>query len=209
MDSLTPSLPAENKKPQAWLTILVSALALVLLYFSLRGLDWSSFWDSLRRGRYLYLFVTLPIGCFNYFLRALRWRVLVEHENRLSPFSVLWANMIGYLGNLYLPARAGEFIRSAILGKETGSGTSFILATALTERILDALTLVVILAGGLLWQQGLPPLILKAIWVVGIGGIAGLLVVFLLPHQEELLVSLIRRIPLPITFLDGVQGQLA
>ena len=207
MDSLTPSLPAEKRKPQVWLTILVSAFAAVLLYYSLRGLDWSSFWESLRFGQYFYLFVTLPIGGFNYFLRALRWRILVEDEKGLSPLSVFWANMIGYLGNLYLPARAGEFFRSAILGRETGSGTSFILATALTERIIDAMTLVVILAGGLLWQNALPPLILKAIWGVGIGGVIGLLSVIILPHQEKRLTSLICHSPLSITFQDRLQGQ--
>ena len=208
MDSLTPSLSAEKRKPQVWPTILVSAFAVVLLYYSLRGLDWSSFWESLRLGQYFYLFVTLPIGGFNYFLRALRWRILVENEKGLSPLDVFWANMIGYLGNLYLPARAGEFFRSAILGKKTGSGTSFILATALTERIIDAMTLVVILAGALLWQNDLPPLILKTIWGVGIGGIIGLLSVIILPYQEKRLTGLIHYIPLPKTSQDSIQVQL-
>jgi uncharacterized protein (TIRG00374 family) len=207
MDSLAPNPPVEEKKTHVWLTILIFASAAGLLFYSLRGLDWSSFWEALRHGRYFYLFLTLPIGGFNYFLRALRWRVLVENEKGLSPFSVFWANMIGYLGNLYLPARAGELFRSAILGKETGSGTSFILATALTERIIDAMTLVVIFAGGLLWQNDLSPLSLKAIWAVGMGGAVGLLLVIILPHQEKRLTSLICQIPLSITFRDSIQVQ--
>jgi uncharacterized protein (TIRG00374 family) len=171
-------------------------------------LEWLSFWETLRRGKYVYLFITLPIGGFNYFLRALRWRTLVQNEKGLSPLAVFWANMIGYLGNLYLPARAGEFFRSAVLGKETGRGTSFVLATALTERIIDAITLVMILAAGLLSQNDLPPAIQKAVWGVGIGGAVGLLSVILLPRQEKRLAKLISHDRFPQKYQEKIQGQL-
>lgn len=208
MDSSTPSLQAEPNKHRTWLTLLAFAIAVVLLYYSLRGLDWSSFWETLRRGKYVYLFITLPIGGFNYFLRALRWRTLVQDEKGLSPLAVFWANMIGYLGNLYLPARAGEFIRSAVLGKETGRGTSFILATALTERMIDAIALVIILAASLLSQNDLPPVIQKALWGVGMAGVVGLLSVLLLPYQEKRLAWLITHNPIPPSYQEKIQEQL-
>ena len=54
----------------------------------------------------------------------------------------------------------------------------------------------------LLWQNDLPPLILKTIWGVGIGGIVELLTVIILPYQEKRLTSLIHYIPLPETSQD-------
>src|SRR5689334_13361462 len=208
MDVLTAHDPSTKKKsPQIEVILLVSSLAAVLLYYSLRGLDWGLFWHSLRTGQYVYLFATLPIAGLNYFLRALRWRILVENEKRLSPLTVFWANMVGYLGNLYLPARAGELIRSTLLGKESGKGVSFVLATALTERIIDAVALVVIMSAALLWQSDLPPFILNATRVMGIGGLLGLLIIFILPHQEKLLRSLICRIPVPKSTQDMIKDQ--
>src|SRR5687768_1068258 len=208
MDSLTSDDPStERKKPRTWVIILAFSLAAVLLYYSLRGLDWVLFWQALRIGHYHYLFATLPMAGFNYFLRALRWRILVEDEKRLSPLTVFWANMIGYLGNLYLPARAGELFRSGVLGKESSKGMSFVLATALTERIIDAVVLVVILSAALLWQNDLPPFILSAVWGVGLGGLIGLLTLLILPHQEKLLRSLICRIPVPKTSRDRIEDQ--
>jgi len=40
----------------------------------------------------------------NYFVRAMRWRVLLSAERRIRPLTVFWANMAGYLGNSFLPA---------------------------------------------------------------------------------------------------------
>lgn len=208
MDSLTLDDPStERKKTRTWVIILAFSLAAVLLYYSLRGLDWASFWQVLRIGQYHYLFATLPMAVLNYFLRALRWRILVQDEKKLSPLTVFWANMVGYLGNLYLPARAGELFRSAILGKESGKGMSFVLATALTERVIDVVALVVILSAALLWQSDLPPFILNISRGVGIGGVIGLLTIFILPHQEKLLRSLICHIPLPKTWQAIIEDQ--
>ena len=208
MDSLTLDDPSTvRKKTRTWVIILAFSLAAVLLYSSLRGLDWASFWQVLRIGQYHYLFATLPMAVFNYFLRALRWRILVQDEKNLAPLTVFWANMVGYLGNLYLPARAGELFRSAILGKESGKGMSFVLATALTERVIDVVALVLILSAALLWQSDLPPFILNISWGVGVGGLIGLLTVFILSHQEKLLRSLICHIPLPKTWQAIIADQ--
>ncbi len=81
----------------------------------------------------------------------------MRSEARVPVLSVFWANMVGYLGNAYLPARAGELMRSALLGQKMGLGTSFVLATALSERILDAVTLVLIGSASLLSQGQLRP----------------------------------------------------
>ena len=51
-------------------------LAGVLLYFTLRGLDWVAFWATITRGHYEFLLLTIPIASMNFFIRAARWGIL-------------------------------------------------------------------------------------------------------------------------------------
>jgi len=72
--------------------------------------------------------------------------------------------MVGYLGNAYRPARAGgNWIRSAYLGQKSGAGHRFIFATALVERLLDVIALVLIGSVAILLQSHISPLLAGAI----------------------------------------------
>jgi len=79
--------------------------------------------------------------------------------------------MVGYLGNAFLPARAGELIRSAYLGQKTGAGTSFVFATALVERLLDVIALVLIGSVAVLLQSQTSLLLADAIKVMAAAGV--------------------------------------
>jgi uncharacterized protein (TIRG00374 family) len=187
-----------------WLAL---PLAAVLLYFTLRDLDWGSFWDTIRHGRYEFLLLTIPIASVSYFIRAIRWSVLVRSGARVPVRSVFWANMVGYMGNAYLPARAGELLRAGFLGTQKGLGASFVLATALSERILDAVALVLIGSMALL-LGGLPSAALKsAVSFMAVAGFLALAVVLLTPSQETLLLRVIGRLPLPQGAVRGVGVQ--
>jgi uncharacterized protein (TIRG00374 family) len=105
--------------------------------------------------------------------------------------------MVGYLGNSFLPARAGELLRSAFLGRKTGLGTSFVLATALTERLLDAVALVLLGSVALLSQASMGSLLASALRLVAIAALAGLAVIIIAPFQEALILRLAARLPLP------------
>ncbi len=53
--------------------------------------------------------------------------------------------MIGYMGNTVLPAHLGEVFRANVVGNREGLPTSSVLATLVIERIIDVLTLLVIM----------------------------------------------------------------
>ncbi len=105
--------------------------------------------------------------------------------------------MVGYMGNAYLPARAGELIRSAYLGRQQGLGTSFVLATALVERSLDVVALVLIGSVSLLFQPDISPLLANALRLMAFAGTVGLLIIIAAPFQEKLIKSVIAKFPLP------------
>jgi len=183
-------------------------LAAVLLYFTLRGLDWATFWEAITTGHYEILLLTIPLASVNYFIRAVRWGTLVNAEKKVSILSIFWANMVGYLGNAYLPARAGEIIRSAYLGHKSGAGTSFVFATALVERLLDVIALVLIGSISLLLQNQISAILAGAIKIMAAAGMIGLAIVIVAPFQEKLITSLIARMPIPSRIRQKIAEQM-
>jgi uncharacterized membrane protein YbhN (UPF0104 family) len=118
-----------RKRSPRWLLALTLALAAGLLYLALRNVNWSELVVTLARGDLALLgiaAVTLTISCV---ARGFRWRVLLSAEKGLPALTVVWATMTGYLGNSYLPARAGEVVRSVLVGQKGGISKTFSLAS--------------------------------------------------------------------------------
>src|SRR5688572_3682116 len=130
--SEAPNNPTSRSNNRFILTISF-LLAGLFLFFALQGLDWQVFIQVLRNVNYAYLPLVFLLSSLTYIIRALRWKVFLSAAKKVSIIDVFWANMVGYFGNAYLPARAGEILRSVFLGNKSGLGTSFVLATALTE----------------------------------------------------------------------------
>src|SRR5512141_2771863 len=109
-----------RKKIPGWLLVLTLALAALLLYLSLRKVNFGELALTLSRGNLGFLALavcSLTISCL---VRGVRWRVLLSAENTLPPLTVFWATMTGYLGNSYCPARLGELVRSVFIGQKGG-----------------------------------------------------------------------------------------
>ena len=122
--------------------VLSAALAVGLLYYALRGVEWTRVWTTIVHARWQYLAAAcLTIGC-SYFLRSFRWRILLNTDVHFDVYTVFVATMAGYMGNSFLPARAGEFVRSYIISRRSSLSKTYVLTTALSERMVDAMALV-------------------------------------------------------------------
>ncbi len=146
-----------------------------------------------------YLAASMLVGALVYWVRGLRWRTLLTAERPMDVMTVFWATMVGYLGNSFLPARAGELIRAAAIGRRCEMSTSFVLATAITERILDAAALVAI--GGIAASMtgGLPDWLVSSFEVLGVLGALAFLALFFLSRLEPPLRALLTRAPVSDT----------
>ena len=195
-----------GKRPGPWYWILTGALAAVLLYYALRGVEWRRVWQIMRGARWQYMAAGAGISVINYFMRSLRWRVLLNARGSFRVGTVFWATMAGYMGNSLLPARAGEVVRSFIISDQSALSKTYVLTTALTERLMDAIALV--LCGSLVLIQVSP----KAAWMDQVGrttaaiAAVGALMVAVLPHAEGLIRELLRRMPLPAGIRDRLLG---
>ena len=182
---------------RAWPWILSVPLAALLLYFSLRGVDWKSVWRTIAGARWGFLAAGCGCTCFSFFMRSLRWRILLNAEERLSVGLVFAANMAGYLGNTFLPARAGELVRTFVIGARSSLSKTYVLTTALCERLMDAIALVLWSSLILLRAGAKPRWIEDLSRTTAMLAAAGALAIALLPHTESLCRNVLRRLTLP------------
>ncbi len=130
-------------------------LAGILLYLALRGVDFSEIGHVLHDANYLWLIPLVFIVLFSHWLRAWRWKVLVdvlpevrepERNGRgVSTTTAFYSVMIGYMVN-YVAPRLGEVVRSANLARQERLQFSGIFGTVVVERILDMIVLLIGLA---------------------------------------------------------------
>lgn len=180
----------------------------MLLYLALRGIDWHDVANTARRGHLDRFVPALLVLSGSYFLRSLRWRILLSAERRIPVLQVFWANMTGYLGNCFLPARAGEVIRSAFIARCAAIGISFVLATALTERMVDALALALIGALASFGTSGLPAWLTGAVRAALVVGTLALAILGIASRSERLLRGALRRIALPARVQASIDNVL-
>jgi uncharacterized membrane protein YbhN (UPF0104 family) len=179
-------------------------LAVVLLYYSLRGIDWGQVWLILKTTRLSYLGLMMLFSTASLVLRALRWRVLLQSGGPVSVATAFWATCAGYFGNNYLPARAGELVRTMMVDSEAGLGRTFVLTTALSERIVDAITLVFVSSVVLLTLPTRPGWYGPAARPFAIVGMCGALGIAILPRLERFWKYLLERSPFP----EGLRAKL-
>ena len=172
----------------------------MLLYFSVRGVDGARVWRTISGARWSLLGATCLTISLAFFLRALRWRILLNADAWFSVATVFWANMAGYLGNNFLPARAGEVIRSFLISRRSSLSKTYVLTTALGERLMDVIALVLWSSLVLLNVDPKPRWIQDLSKTMALVAAAGAVAMMLLPHTGGLVEAILRRLPLPERF---------
>ncbi|MGD9906154.1 MAG: lysylphosphatidylglycerol synthase transmembrane domain-containing protein [Vicinamibacterales bacterium] len=131
----------------SWIrTAVVTALALGLLALFLRSADLDEVWRVMRQAR-LGL-VAAGVGClfFGYACRTARWQVMLAPIGPTRFAVALRATIIGFAASFVLPARAGEVIRPWLLARREGLPVAAAVATILLERVLDLVTVLILLS---------------------------------------------------------------
>ena len=183
------------------------ALAAVLLYFSLHGIEWREVGRIVAGASRGPLALVLGIASAALFLRAVRWYVLLKSSN-LTIADVFWATAAGYFGNNFLPARAGELVRTMLISARGGLELPYVLATALSERIADAVVLVGIAGAVLLTLPAPPGWLAGAIRPFAALALIGAAGIVFLPLFGSQVQSLIGRAPIPDRFRGALSGAI-
>jgi glycosyltransferase 2 family protein len=205
-------------------TIIVIATAAALVALFLRNVDLRRVGSNILRAQPQWLSVSLGTMFVNLAIRAIRWRYLLEPLGRASFGESFRATAVGFAASSVLPARAGEVIRPYFLarqlrheGESTVTATGA-FATIIVERLLDIVTVLVLLASyvfvfGRDRGAANPTQFAALTWAgatAGGGAIVGLLVLFILAGNPERLGAIIEQLErvLPAT-LAGLVAKIA
>jgi len=137
-----------KEKVKFALGILVGA---VLLAFFLRGIQWPEIVQALRSANPWLIALGALVNMSTFIIRAVRWRYLLRPLRLVGVHRLFAAVCIGFMTISLLPGRIGEFIRAWVLARREGMKTSAVFATVVVERILDALTILILFAFFLLF----------------------------------------------------------
>lgn len=122
------------------------ALTVIFLFLAFRGTDVNKLVDAFSKANYWWALAMFPVLMLSHALRAWRWRYLLQPIKSEMRFRNLFsALIIGYMMNNVLP-RAGEFVRPYAIGKLEGLSRSAAFGTVLMERILDIISLMILIA---------------------------------------------------------------
>lgn len=95
--------------------------------------------DALHANFFILIAATI-VALFSLFLRALRWRVILQEvKPKISTIDTYGSLMVGYMLNNFVP-RLGEIVRAYTTGKIENARVSAVLGTIVIERLFDMLS---------------------------------------------------------------------
>ena len=103
---------------------------------------------------YFWVFISLIIGLISHISRTLRWGLMIEPIGHKPRFiNTFLSVMVGYLMNMALP-RMGEISRCGVLSRYEKISFSKLFGTVVAERLIDVLSLLVLLMIVIVLQFG-------------------------------------------------------
>lgn len=179
----------KRKLLRFWFGVGISGL---FLYLALNQVDIAHVWHIILGINVWYLLASIVIVLVTVFIRALRWKIVLDPLKKVNYFSVLVNLFIGYMLNNILPLRVGEVGRCVLLAQEERMSKSAVLASAVIERSFDLAGLVLYMPF-LLLMVNLPQGLSTKMEILG--GLLFLIIIglFFLFLKREVVLRIIKR----------------
>jgi glycosyltransferase 2 family protein len=119
-------------------------LAVVLIIWVYHKVQPDKVLDDIKGANYFWVGLAALAGLFSHFIRAVRWKLLIEPLGyKSSSKTSFYAVMVGYTVN-YATPRMGEVVRCAIKSKTDDIPVDKLVGTVFTERVFDVLVTVLV-----------------------------------------------------------------
>jgi hypothetical protein len=179
----SPDRSWRSARSLAWLALgLVFSAGSIVLIASTIDVDHLVL--ALRQVEWLWIGVALSLTLFTYLTRTQRWQILLRPLTFRSA-AVVRALLTGQLLNHLLPIRAGDVVRSILLGREPVGSFARVFGSVLIEKAWDWLALCVLLLI-VTWAAPLPDWFLTPIRSIGLLAalvLLGFIVIAIVPEK--------------------------
>jgi len=152
------------------------ALTALCLYLAFRGIEIEEVMTSLSRASYSGLPLYLVLLVIFFWLKAIRWKLLLLPLHSFRTSEVTPSMMIGFMGNNVLPAHIGEVVRVLMLTRRFPLSKTAVFSTVMMERLLDMLAILVFLVlGAEMSGNDLPDWLRHGSLILGLGCLAAVI----------------------------------
>ena len=131
----------KSKLKQSLFLIFASLLAIFFIVITVKQIDFGRVQTALKEANYFWIFASMAISIFSYWLRAARWNLLLHPMGYQSKTeSGFWAIAFAYFMNLTIP-RSGEVARATSMYKMEKVPFEKSFGTIVLERVIDLIFL--------------------------------------------------------------------
>ena len=186
------------------------ALMVLLLAVFLWNVDLAEVGRSITGADPALLALAGFLALFAYWLRAVRWQLILRPVGRVRHISVVLTTAVGYAAITLLPARMGDIIRPLLLARRDRIPASASLASILTERVFDMWTVVMFFLVFIIWPPEMPELDEQALrsfeilslsgYLIGAGLLVGTLMLLGLFRYQDRFVEVLTR---PVAWINA------
>jgi hypothetical protein len=140
-------------KKSHWILGLVVIIALVALGIWARGrihFDFAVFRSQLAMADWRKIGIGTACIYLAYVFRSVRWALLLRHNKKVAPFSLLGTQVIGFTA-VALIGRVADLVRPYLVAKRTGLPLGSQVAVYIVERLFDAGSMALIFSVAMIW----------------------------------------------------------
>ena len=135
-----------NKKSVIINSLLSLILGGVLFFLVFRSIDFSDFYARLNELNFYWIYLSMFISIFEHIIRAYRWNLMMEvgGNKKFSTFVTTNVIIISYFFALLIP-RFNDVVRCYLISKTNQINFSKSLGSVVSERIIDLISLLIII----------------------------------------------------------------
>ncbi|MDR1522355.1 MAG: flippase-like domain-containing protein [Endomicrobium sp.] len=171
-------------------------ISLVLVYLTLRQIDFTRSLALIKSVNYWFLFPALIVYVSAYIFRAVRYCFILLPLKKTKILENFPYTVIGFFANNIVPLRLGEFIRAKITGQYLKISGSAALATIIIERLFDILMFILFFFLIFLFMP-FPDIVEKSFYVLFAIGIFCFIVLYIIIIYEDNVIKLLSKIAIP------------
>jgi hypothetical protein len=126
-----------------------------LFWYVYQDINFQSIKDTLKELKYIWILLSVILGLLSTFVRALRWKILLESIGyKPKTINLFLSVQILYFINLVIP-RGGEIARCGMVAKYEKIPFAKLLGTVFIERLTDFIAFIIIFIGVFFMQLSL------------------------------------------------------
>jgi uncharacterized protein (TIRG00374 family) len=178
------------KKKHFWGTV----IAIILLGYCVKDISLTDAQKLIRKVNFYYFIPAIFMEYLMIFLKAFRWKTIVEKTKNIKFPRVLSLYSAGQVLNIVLPALTGQVGRLLLFSKKENLSKSYIFSTIVIEVLFDSISLLIFILILSTVSFVLPPEYSSVSYVIAFATISLFVLLYLILHFKDEIGSVGRRL---------------